>query len=60
MDFHEWMILSEEVIGKEGMEVFELFVLGNISFEKYINEMYEVMTEKNICKLVKLMDVINV
>ena len=59
MDFHEWMVASEEVIGKEGMAVFEQFVLGNISFEECLKEMYEGMTEENMCKLAKFMEVIN-
>ena len=59
MDFHEWMTVSEEVIGKDGMAVFEQFVLGNISFEECLKEMYEVMTEENMCKLAKFMEVIN-
>lgn len=59
MDFHEWMTLSEKAIGKEGMVVFEQFVLGNISFEDCLKEMYEVMTEENMCKLAKFMEVVN-
>lgn len=59
MDFHEWMTLSEKAIGKEGMAVFEQFVLGNISFEECLKEMYEVMTEENMNKLAKFMEVVN-
>ena len=59
MDFHEWMTLSEKAIGKEGMVVFEQFVLGNISFEECLKRMYEVMTEENMCKLAKFMEVVN-
>ena len=59
MDFHEWMTLSEKAIGKEGMVVFEQFVFGNISFEDCLKEMYEVMTEENMCKLAKFMEVVN-
>lgn len=59
MDFHEWMTLSEKAIGKEGMSVFEQFALGNISFEECLKGMYEVMTEENICKLAKFMEVVN-
>lgn len=59
MNFHEWMTLSEEVIDKEGMAVFEQFVLGNISFEDCLKQMYEVMTEENMCKLAKFMEVVN-
>ena len=59
MNFHEWMTLSEEAIGKEGMAVFEQFVLGNISFEECLKGMYEVMTEENMCKLAKFMEVVN-
>lgn len=59
MDFHEWMTLSEKAIGKEGMDVFEQFALGNISFEECLKEMYEVMTEENMCKLAKFMEVVN-
>lgn len=59
MNFHEWMTLSEEAIGKEGMAVFEQFVLGNISFEECLKEMYEVMTEENMNKLAKFMEVVN-
>lgn len=59
MDFHEWMELSERVIGKEGMAVFNQFVLGNISFEECLKEMYEVMTEENMNKLAKFMEVVN-
>lgn len=59
MDFHEWMTLSEKAIGKEGMFVFEQFVLGNISFEECLKGMYEVMTGENINKLTKFMEVVN-
>ena len=59
MDFHEWMELSEKAIGKEGMAVFNQFVLGNISFEECLKEMYEVMTEENMNKLAKFMEVVN-
>ena len=59
MDFHEWMELSEKTIGKEGMAVFNQFVLGNISFEECLKEMYEVMTEENMNKLAKFMEVVN-
>ena len=59
MDFHEWMELSEKAIGKEGMAVFNQFVLGNISFEECLKGMYEVMTEENMCKLARFMEVAN-
>lgn len=59
MDFHEWMELSEKAIGKEGMAVFNQFVLGNISFEECLKGMYEVMTEENMCKLARFMEVVN-
>ena len=59
MDFHEWMELSEKAIGKEGMAIFNQFVLGNISFEECFKGMYEVMTEENMCKLTRFMEVIN-
>lgn len=59
MDFHEWMELSEKAIGKEGMVVFNQFVLGNISFEECLKEMYEVMTEDNMNKFAKFMEVVN-
>lgn len=59
MDFHEWMELSEKAIGKEGMAVFNQFVLGNISFEECLKVMYEVMTEENMCKLARFMEVVN-
>ena len=59
MNFHEWMELSEKAIGKEGMAVFNQFVLGNISFEECLKGMYEVMTEENMCKLARFMEVVN-
>lgn len=58
MDFHEWMTLSEKAIGKEGMDVFEQFVLGNISFEECLKGMYEAMTEENMNKLEKFMEIV--
>ena len=59
MDFHEWMELSDKAIGKEGMAVFNQFVLGDISFEECLKGMYEVMTEENMYKLSKFMEVVN-
>ena len=48
MNFHEWMTVSEPIIGKEGMAVFEQFVLGNISFEDCLKQMYEVVPQENM------------
>ena len=48
MNFHEWMTVSEPIIVKEGMAVFEQFVLGNISFEDCLKQMYEVMPQENM------------
>ena len=59
MDFHEWMTVSEKVIGKDGMAVFEQFVLGNISFEDCLKQMYEVMPQENMEALKIFMDNIN-
>ena len=48
MNFDEWMTLSGKIIGKEGMAVFEQFVLGEISFEDCLKQMYKVMPQENI------------
>lgn len=48
MNFNEWMNVSAPIIGKEGMAVFEQFVLGNISFEDYLKQIYEVMPQENM------------
>lgn len=48
MNFHEWMTISAQIIGKEGMAVFEQYVLGNISYEECIKQMYEAMPKENI------------
>lgn len=47
MNFNEWMKISEQVIGEEGMYLFEQFASGNISLDKCIEQMCEVMTQKN-------------
>lgn len=59
MDFHEWMTVSESVIGKDGMAVFKQFLLGNISFEECLKEMCEAMPEENMYKLAKFMEIVN-
>lgn len=56
MDFHEWMTVSEKVIGEDGMAVFEQFVLGNISFEDCLKQMYEAMPQENMAALKAFMD----
>lgn len=48
MDFNEWMTVSAPIIGKEGMAVFEQFVLGNIYFEDCLKQIYEVMPQENM------------
>ena len=48
MNFNEWMTVSAPIIGKEGMAVFEQFVLGNISFEDCLKQIYEVMPQENM------------
>ena len=48
MNLHEWMTVSEPIIGKEGLAVYEQFVLGNISFEDCLKQMYEVMPQENM------------
>ena len=59
MNFHEWMELSEKAIGKEGMAVFNQFVLGNISFEECLKGMYEVMPQENMNALKIFIDSVN-
>ena len=51
MNFHEWMTLSAQIIGKEGMAVFEQYVLGNISYEECIKQMYEATPQENMALL---------
>lgn len=58
MDFNDWMSISERVIGKEGMDVFKQFVLGSISFEDCINQMYETMPQENILLLYEFMNIV--
>ena len=57
MNFDEWMALSEKVIGKEGMAVFNQFVLGEISFEDCLKQMGEVMPQENIETLLMFMNI---
>ena len=59
MDFHEWMMFSELIIGEEGMFVFEQFAAGNISFEEYIDQMYKVMPIENLYKFSMFMNAIS-
>ena len=59
MNFHEWMTVSEPIIGKEGMAVFEQFVLGNISFEDCLEQMYEAVPQENMEALKIFLENIN-
>lgn len=59
MNFHEWMTVSTPIIGKKGMAVFEQFVLGNISFEDCLEQMYEVMPQENMEALKIFLENIN-
>jgi hypothetical protein len=56
MDFHEWMTVSEKVIGEDGMAAFEQFVLGNISFEDCLKQMYEATPQENMAALKAFMN----
>ena len=55
MTFHEWMEISEQIIGPEGCAVYCRFVSGEISFEECLKQMYEVMPQENIVALAEFM-----
>lgn len=56
MNFHEWMTVSEAMIGKEGMAVFEQCVRGNISVKDCLKQMCEVMSQENMAALKLFID----
>ena len=52
--FHEWMKISEIIIGDEGMAIFTKFVLGKITFDECVKQMSEVFPEANYEALAEL------
>jgi len=58
MNFHEWMTVSEKVIGEAGCNVFNRFVLGEISFEECLKQMYEVIPQENMEALAAFMKIV--
>ena len=48
MNFNEWIVVSEPIIGKEGISIYKQFILGNISFEDCLKQMYEVVPQENM------------
>ena len=59
MNFDEWMTVSEPIIGKEGIAIFKQFVLGNISYEDCLSQMYEAVPKENMEALRIFMEVVN-
>ena len=58
MKFDEWMEVSEEYLGREFMEGFNQFCLGNISFDEWVDQAYNSMLEENKIALYSLVETV--
>ena len=56
MNFHEWMEVSEKIIGKEGMAIFARFVVGEIPFDECLEQVYKVFPPENYDALASLVN----
>ena len=54
LSFDQWMWLSEEIIGSDCMRVFDQYVLGDISFDKLMERICELMPQESMIKLAVL------
>ena len=53
MNFDEWMQRADEYFGPEAMAVFDQYVLGEIDYDTWVNNMAEAAINFHIQKIIK-------